>query len=50
MATRSSKRKREKSIDHSGYMNNIVEKTSNNLESKENKDNEKKYWLMKSEV
>ena len=50
MATRSSKRKREKSIAHSSYMNNLVEETSNYLETKANKDNEKKYWLMKSEV
>jgi len=50
MTTRNSKRKREEPVTHATYVNNLVEETSKYFETKVNVDNEKKYWLMKSEV
>jgi hypothetical protein len=48
MNTRTSKRKREDPVIQAD--NNLVDETSKYFESKENIDNGKKYWLMKSEV
>jgi hypothetical protein len=51
MNTRTSKRKREDPVIQANQAtNHLADETSKYFESKENIDNGKKYWLMKSEV